>query len=95
MTQNAIEYFRDDLTDMQKLYCCITGYEGPCAAYGSARDEYYYTLDTYDEKLEHLDAYSEEFVGILSDAELDRVITALDADFNGTNEQYNLFTALQ
>lgn len=93
--ENNITYFENDLSNMQKLYCCITGYEGPSSAFSSARSEDYFECKTQDEKIEHLDAYASEFVGYLSNDELIKVQSAIDTETSGTHEVYELFSTLK
>jgi len=92
-----IEYFREDLTDMQKLYSAITGYEGPNSAFSSAKDDYYYDdCKTLEEKIDHLRDYAENCLEIyLDNEELIRVATAIDTESDGQNEEYLKFEKLE
>lgn len=95
MTASAIKYFDDDLSDMQKLYSCITGYEGPNAPFSSAKDAYYFDFNTQDVKIEYLEEYANNYdIGFFSKDELIKVQKAIDAETNGIDEQHKLFLTL-
>lgn len=90
-----ITYFSDDLTTEQKLYCCITGYEGPNASFSSARNDYYFDLETESEKIEHLKNYCENVMGeFLSFESLRSVMNAIDTKTPSSHGVFSIFKTL-
>lgn len=90
-----LTYFADDLTDMQKLYCCITGYEGPTSARSAQSGYYFDDCKTEQDKVEFLDSYADQFIAPMTKSELKRVQQAIDTDTNSAHEQFQLFETLK